>query len=114
MIVGRRFLLVAVPLALVVSYAASGATPNGSWDGAWTGSLEHVSALSLRVANDKVVSYAIAGAPVAVHYSQATPTTLSFGDRDHFSVTLTRTGATTASAKAHGRNGFGAGVFIKQ
>jgi hypothetical protein len=114
MVVGRRFLLVAVPLALVVSFASSQGAPSGSWDGAWTGSLEHVSALSLKIANDKVVSYAIAGAPVAVRYTKATPTTLSFGDRDHFSVTLTRTGATTASAKAHGRSGFGSGLFTKQ
>lgn len=114
MVVGRRVLLVAVPLALVVTLAASRATPNGLWDGAWTGSLEHVSALSLKIADDKVVSYAIAGAPVAVVYTKATPTTLSFGDRDHFSVTLTRTSATTASAKAHGREGFGSGVFVKQ
>jgi hypothetical protein len=114
MLVGRRFLLVASPLALVVSFAASRAAPSGSWDGEWNGSLEHVSALSLKIADNKVVSYAIAGAPVAVRYTQATPTTLSFGDRDHFSVTLTRIGATTASAKAHGRNGVGSGLFTKQ
>jgi len=112
--IGRRFLLVAIPLALVVSLAASRATPNGAWDGSWTGSFEHVSSLSLVVANDKVVSYSVAGAPIAVRYTTATPTTLSFGDRDHFSVTLTRTGDTTASARAHGRNGFGSGVFIRQ
>jgi hypothetical protein len=112
--IGRRFLLVAVPLALVVSLTASRATPNGAWDGAWTGSFEHVSSLSLIIANGKVVSYSVAGAPVAVRYTTTTPTTLSFGDRDHFSVTLTRTGDARASAKAHGRNGFGSGVFIRQ
>lgn len=114
MAVSRRFLFVAVSLAFIVSVTSSRATTHGSWDGVWKGSLEHVSPLILTVANNKVVSYAIAGAAVAIQYSEATPTTLSFGDRDHFHVILTRTGDNTAAAKAHGRNGFGAGVFTKE
>jgi hypothetical protein len=111
---GRGFLLLAMPLTLLVPGAAPQAGQGGFWDGVWKGSLEHVSSLTLKIENNKVVSYSIAGAPVAVQYAQATPSTFSFGDRDHFSVVLTRTSDATASAKAHGRMGFGSGVFTKQ
>ena len=114
MAVDRRFLFLAASLAVLVPVATSQAEANRPWDGVWKGSLEHVSPLVLRVANGKVVSYSIAGSPVAIHYSQATPTTFSFGDRDHFGVVLTRTSDNTAAAKAHGRNGFGSGVFTKE
>jgi hypothetical protein len=106
--------LAALSLALLSPAAALQAAPDSQWDGVWKGSLEHVSQLTLTIANGKVVSYAIAGAPVAVQYSKSTPTTFSFGDHDHFSMILTRTSETTAAAKAHGRNGFGAGVFTRQ
>jgi hypothetical protein len=109
----RRFVMVAAAFAFLAP-AASRAAQNGSWDGVWTGSLEHVRSLSLTVAHNKVVAYAIAGTPVAIQYSKATPTTLAFGDHDHFGVVLTRTGGATALAQAHGRNGDASGVFTKQ
>jgi|ERR1700722_18211953 hypothetical protein len=110
----RRLIFTTMLLGLVVPAAASRAAADGSWDGAWRGSLQHLSDLALTVANDKVVSYTIGGAPVAVSYTKVTPTSLSFGDRDHFSMKLTRTSDTTASASAHGRNGYGSGTFKKE
>lgn len=113
MTIDRRLLLIAIPFALLLPAAASQAA-DLSWDGVWIGKLEHVSPLTLTIADNKVVSYSIEGAPVVVQYAKATPTTFSFGDRDHFSMKLTRTGDTTATARGHGRNGYGHGVFAKQ
>jgi len=111
---GRRLIFIAMLLGLLAPAAASYAVADGSWDGAWRGSLQHLSGLALTIANDKVVSYTIGGAPVAVDYTKVTPTSLSFGDRDHFSMKLTRTSDTTASARVRGRNGYGSGTFKKE
>jgi hypothetical protein len=109
----RQIRLAGILLGLLAPASVSHAATTSSWDGTWTGSLEHVSPVILTIANDTVVSYSIEGAPVAVRYTNATPTTLSFGDRDHFSVTLIRRTDATASVRTHGRNGFGSGVFKK-
>ena len=114
MTIRLRFRLIAIAgTTFLYALGSQGATIE-SWDGIWIGSLGHFSSLTVRVANDQVISYTIQGTSVVVRYTKTTPTTLSFGDRDHFSVKLTRTGASSASAEVYGRNGIGSGVFTKQ
>ena len=112
---GRRFLLVAALPALLASGQAVWAQAAWSWDGAWKGTLGkvHPWPMSVMIANGKVVSYTLKGAPFDVQYSDVGPTTFSFGDRDNFSVVLTKTGDATASARVHGRIGYGKAVLTK-
>jgi hypothetical protein len=101
----RRFLLIAIPFALVVSAQAPRAAEDMSWDGAWTGSLGRVSAISVTIANNKVVSYFFRGAPIKIVYDKITPAKVSFGDPDHYKMTLTRISGAAASAIYRGRTG---------
>jgi hypothetical protein len=114
MIIGRRFLLVAVPLAFLMPGGASQAEEKNAWDGTWTGLLGNVSPIAVTIADDKVVSYTIRGAPFDIQYSKVTPTKVSFGDRDHYAMHLTKTGDTTASARVHGRLGYGSASLSRQ
>jgi hypothetical protein len=114
MIIGRRFLLVAVSLALLIPAGASRAEEKNRWDGTWTGLLGNVSPIAVTIADDKVVSYTIRGAPFDIQYSKVTPTKVSFGDRDHYAMHLTKTGDATASARVHGRLGYGSASLSKQ
>jgi hypothetical protein len=109
----RRLLLVALPLALVVSTHASWAAEKSSWDGVWKGSLGNISAISVTIANDKVVNYSFRGAPVKIAYDKITPAKISFGDPDHYKMTLVRTGDTTASAGYNGRRGYTTATLTK-
>jgi hypothetical protein len=115
MTIGRRFFLVVVPLAFLAPMPSQAADngSNGSWDGTWTGLLNKRAPVSITIANGKVVSYAIEGAPLDIQYSKVTPTSVSFGDRDHYGVRLTKTNDTTASEIAHGRNGYGSASLTK-
>jgi hypothetical protein len=114
MTIARRSLLIAFSLALLLPTAATPATPNGSWDGAWAGMLHNMSPITVTIAQDKVVSYAVKGVPFDIQYSKVTPKVVSFGDRDHYFMKITRTGDTTASAVVHGRLGYGSASLIKQ
>jgi hypothetical protein len=113
---GSRVLLVAISpwLTFFVPMTAVEAQSHGSWDGTWTGLLNNRAPIAVSIAGDKVVSYAIEGAPFAIHYSKVTPTSVSFGDGDHYAVNLTKTGDATASEIAHGRHGFGRASLTKQ
>jgi hypothetical protein len=114
MMIGRRFLLIAIPLALLIPTAASQAASNGSWDGTWAGLLHNMSPISITIAQDKVVSYTVKGTPFDIQYSKVTPTGVSFGDRDHYYMKITKTSDTTASAVVHGRLGYGSASLTKQ
>ncbi|WP_158813173.1 hypothetical protein [Methylocapsa sp. S129] len=109
----RRFLSIAAPLALLISAQAPRAAEQGSWDGAWTGSLGNVSAISVTIANDKVVDYSFRGAPIKIVYDKVADTKVSFGDPDHYRVTLIKTSGTTASAKYHDRTGYSTAVLTR-
>ena len=112
--IDRRFILIAIQLALLIPVAAAAAAANGSWDGAWTGMLHNMSPITITIAQDKVVSYAVKGVPFDIQYSKVTPTVVSFGDRDHYFMKITRTGDATASALVHGRLGYGSASLVKQ
>jgi hypothetical protein len=107
----RRFLLIAI--LLVVCAQAPRAAENTSWDGAWTGSLGRVSAISVTIANNKVVSYFFRGAPIKIVYDKITPAKVSFGDPDHYKMTLTRMSDAVASAIYRGRTGEATATLTK-
>jgi hypothetical protein len=116
MTMGHRFLLVAILPALLISAQAARAQAAWSWDGTWTGMLgkTHLWPMSVVITEGKVVSYTLKGTPFDVQYSKIGSTTFSFGDRDNYSVKLTKTGGTTASARVHGRIGYGTASLTKQ
>jgi hypothetical protein len=112
---GQRLQCVAVPLLLAVVGPASAADgQNGAWEGTWIGLMNDKAPISVAIQGDKVVSYAIEGAPFIIRYSKITPTSVSFGDRDHYAVQLTKISDTTAAEVAHGRLGFGKATLTKQ
>jgi hypothetical protein len=110
MAVDRRLLLIASLPALLILSAPARAQGERSWDGTWTGleGRHHVAPIEIAIANGKVVSYTLSGAPFEVQYSRVTPTKVSFGDRDHYYVSLKRTSEATASGQVRGRLGVGA------
>jgi hypothetical protein len=112
--VGRRLFVIAMPLALLIGADTARAGHNGAWDGAWTGMLGKTSPVSVTIAKNKVVSYTFMGAPMPIQYSTLDAGKVLFGDRDHYIVTLAKTGATTASALYHGRDGDASATLVKQ
>jgi hypothetical protein len=114
---GHRLQCGVIPLLLIafaVPAIAGDGQNNGAWDGTWTGLLNNRAPIAIAIQGDKVVSYAIEGAPFDIRYSKVTPTSVSFGDRDHYAVKLTKTSETTAAEIAHGRLGFGKATLTKQ
>jgi hypothetical protein len=114
MTIGRRFLLIAVPLAFLNPAGVSWAQEKSAWNGTWTGLLGNISPIAVTIADDKVVSYTTGGAAFDIQYSEVTPTKVSFGDRDHYFMKLVKTGDTTALARVHGRLGYGSASLAKQ
>jgi hypothetical protein len=115
MFFGRSLLLAAIlPTILVSAHPSLGAEAS-PWDGAWNGKLgkAHPWPISVTISNGKVVSFSEGGAPFDIRYTQVTPTTISFGDQNHYSMKLTRTGDATASARVYGRHGYETGSLTK-
>ncbi len=112
--VGRRLVVFAMPLALFIGGTTARAEQDLAWDGAWTGTFGKMSAISVTIAKNKVVKYMFMGAPMPIQYSKVDAGKVSFGDRDHYNMTLAKTGATTASALYHGRNGYASAALVKR
>jgi hypothetical protein len=113
---GPRSLLIAAAVLLAVEVLATSAQAQdtGTWNGTWAGLMNNKAPIAISIAGDKVVSYAIEGAPFAIQYSKVTAADVSFGDRTHYAVKLTRTSDTTAAEVAHGRLGYGRAALTKQ
>jgi hypothetical protein len=78
------------------AFAASGW--DGTWSGAWGGKPEQ--ATEITVSGKKVVSYSYQGVSHPVASSNVTATKITYEDQGN-SVTLTKTGESTAHAKLH-------------
>ena len=78
------------------AFAASGW--DGTWSGAWGGKPEQ--ATEITVAGKKVVSYSYQGVSHPVASSNVTATKITYEDQGN-SVTVTKTGESTAHAKLH-------------
>jgi hypothetical protein len=111
--VGRRLVLIAMALALCIGGATARAEQDRPWDGAWTGTLGEMSPISVTISGNKVVKYTFMGAPMPIQYSKIDAGEVLFGDRDHYNMTLARTGATTAAALYHGRRGYVSAALVK-
>ena len=114
MTVGRRLLSIAMPVAFLLAGQPVGAVQNVSWDGVWTGTLGNTSAISVIIAKNKVVNYLFMGAPMPIQYANLDDRNVSFGDRDHYNMTLAKTDGMIASAVYHGRHGYATAVLKKQ
>jgi hypothetical protein len=101
----RRFLPTALSLMLLGAAQPSPAMERAPWDGVWTGSLGNVSKISVTIADDRVVDYSFRGAPMKIVYAKVAPTRVSFGDPNHYEMTLVKTGDATAAAGYNGRRG---------
>jgi hypothetical protein len=112
MIVGRRGFFFAVPLALFVAGSAQ-AAPRHSWDGTWSGAWGGSNPTSITIAGKRVVSYVYQGMTTPVVRSHVTPTKVVYGDNG-VTVTLIRTGKTTASASLHSQQGDATAQLTKQ
>ncbi len=114
MTVGRRLLSIAMPVAFLLGGQPARADQNGSWDGVWTGTLGNSSAISVTIAKNKVVNYLFMGASMPIQYNDLDAKSVSFGDRDHYNMTLAKISGLTASAVYHGRNGYATAVLTKR
>jgi hypothetical protein len=116
MTIDRRLLLAAALPAVLLFVAPTLAQAEQSWNGTWIGvqGKRHAAPIKLAIVDGKVVSYSLEGSSFDIQYSDVTPTTVSFGDHDHYFVKLKRTGDATASGKVHGRLGTGVVSLTRQ
>ena len=100
--------------AIFASVHASWAE-TGSWNGTWKGMLGETPAwpISITISQGNVVGFSEKGVPVDVRYAKITPSTVYFGDKDHYSTKLTKTGDATAPVRVRGRHGFATGSVAK-
>jgi hypothetical protein len=113
--IARRFLMFGILPALLISAPAAQAQNASPWDGTWKGTMGRIapSDIAITIAQGKVVSYTVRGAPYDIQYSKLTAATVSFGDRDNYFMKLKKTSDTTAMAKVHGRLGSGVASLTK-
>jgi hypothetical protein len=105
-----RFSLAATLLSVaVVAAAASYGQSANAWDGTWTGMQGRIDPgpIAISIVHGHVVSYTLRGSPFEIRYSSVTPTSVSFGDRDNYFVSIEKTGDATASGMVRGRLGEG-------
>jgi hypothetical protein len=113
--IARRFLMFGILPALLISAPAAQAQMASPWDGTWKGTMGRIvpSDITITIAQGKVVSYTVRGAPYDIQYSKLTPDAVSFGDKDNYFMKLKKTSDTTAMAKVHGRLGSGVASLTK-
>ena len=115
MTIGQHLPRVAMLTAILFSAQASRGQDAAPWDGTWIGTLgkNHPWPISVSIANGKVVGFTEKGASFDVRFAKVTPTSVVFGVRAHYTMTLAWTGDTTAAAKVHGRHGSGTALLTK-
>jgi hypothetical protein len=83
------------------------------WDGTWSGLWEGSEATSITIENNKVVSFEYQGVSTPVASSRVTPTKVTYGDNG-VTVTLTKTGNSSAFATIHSPQGDATAKLTKQ
>jgi len=106
-----RPLILALVAGLMIAPAR--AQTDTSWDGTWNGSWGGFTAAKIIIGGGRVVEYDYRGTPQKVGETTISGDTLSFGTPPSF-VTLTRTGAKTASAHYHGPGGEADALLTRQ
>jgi hypothetical protein len=124
MIINRRMVFAAIPLSILFSSSLQAApkkhvrherhaAPTSSWDGTWSGAWGGSQPCSVTIAGNRVVSYTYQGASTPVTKSTVTPKTVNY-EGTGATVTLTRTGKTTALATLHSQQGEGTAQLTRQ
>jgi hypothetical protein len=93
-----RWLIAAVMTVAFSSSAFAASGWDGTWGGAWGGKPEQ--ATTITVSGKKVVSYSYQGVSHPVASSNVTATKITYEDQGS-SITLTKTGESTAHATLH-------------
>jgi hypothetical protein len=107
-------LLSSCVLLAVLAPANCLAASSGSWNGTWSGVLNSQQPVSVTIASGKVVGYTIMGSePFPIAYSTVTLSTVSFGDKENFTVLIRRIGGNRAFGTAHGAMGEGAASLTR-
>jgi hypothetical protein len=91
-------LLLAAVMTIVSSSAFAASGWDGTWSGAWGGKTDQ--ATTITVSGKKVVSYSYQGVSHPVTSSNVTATKITYEDQGN-SVTITKTGESTAHAALH-------------
>ena len=124
MIISRRMVFAAIPLSLLFASSLDAATkkhhapkrhaaPASSWSGTWSGSWGGSQPTTITIAGNRVISYTYQGASTPVTKSKVTPKVVTY-EGVGTTVTITRTGAKTASATLHSQQGEGTAELTKQ
>jgi hypothetical protein len=87
--------------------------PRSSWEGTWSGAWGGSQPTSITIAGNRVVSYTYQGASTPVTSSRVTPTRITYVGNGS-TVTMVRTGNTTASATLHSQQGEGTAQLTRQ
>lgn len=98
MTASRRLILFFLPLALLASVSVTKAAPPASWDGTWAGLWDGKDDTSIEIVDNKVIGYSFKGAKQPVETRDVSEKQLAFGTK-LFTITLTRTNETTATAQ---------------
>ena len=101
--INRRMVFALIPLSLLFASSLQ-AAPKSSWDGTWSGSWGGRDPTSITIAGNRVVSYEYQGASTPVAKSKVTPKRVIYISNG-ITVTLTKTGKTTAFATLHSSQG---------
>ena len=91
-----------IAVSTTTTLAASRAAWDGTWSGMWGGKTTETT--SITVSGERVVSYSYQGVSHPVASSSVTARKITYEDQGN-SVTLTRTGETTAHAALHTSQG---------
>jgi len=101
--INRRIAFALIPLSLLFAGSPQ-AAPKGSWDGTWSGAWGGRDPTSITIAGNRVVSYVYQGASTPVAGSKVTQKRVIYKSSG-VTVTLTKTGKTTAHATLHSSQG---------
>ena len=114
MTMGHGLLTAGLIVAVLIPAAARAASKSW-WDGTWAGLLNKSEPVTVTIAGGRVVGYAIRGGePFGIQYSRVTLSTVSFGDREHFTVSIKKQSDSTAFGFAHSPMGDGSASLSRQ
>jgi len=110
--INRRMAFAILPLSLLFAGSLQ-AAPTSAWTGTWSGAWGGKDPTSITIAGKRVVSYEYQGASTPVTRSKVSPKRVIYGSNG-VTVTLTRTGGTTAFATLHSSQGDATAVLTRR
>jgi hypothetical protein len=110
--INRRMAFALIPLSILFASSLQ-AAPKASWNGTWAGSWGGRDPTSITIAGGRVISYEYQGASTPVAKSKVTPKRVIYVSNGT-TVTLTKTGKTTAHAALHSSQGDATAELTRQ